>query len=53
VVTTANRVFFTTQLMHSPEGEWTRTDPAAKLVVSPSWAVQVFRLTGPLHPDRC
>ena len=53
VVTTANRVFFTTLLVHSPEGEWTRTDPAAKLVLSPNWAIQVFRLTGPLHPDRC
>ncbi|MGN6170590.1 MAG: hypothetical protein ACTHQQ_20855, partial [Solirubrobacteraceae bacterium] len=53
VVTTANRVVFTTQLVHSPEGEWTRTDPAAKLVLSPNWAIQVFRLTGPLHPDRC
>jgi hypothetical protein len=53
VVATANRVFFSTQLMHSPEDEWTRTDPAAKLVLSPNWAIQVFRLTGPLHPDRC
>jgi hypothetical protein len=53
VVTTANRIFFTTQLMHSPEGEWTRIDPASKLVLSPNWAIQVFRLTGPLHPDRC
>jgi hypothetical protein len=53
VVTTANRVFFTTQLVHSPEGEWTRTDRAAKLVLSPNWAIQVFQLTGPLHPDRC
>jgi hypothetical protein len=53
VVTTANRVIFTTQLVHSPEGEWTRTDPAAKLMLSPNWAIQVFRLTGPLHPDRC
>jgi hypothetical protein len=53
VVTTANRVFFTTQLVHSPEVDWTRTDPAAKLVLSPNRAIQVFRLTGPLHPDRC
>jgi hypothetical protein len=53
VVTTANRVFFTTQLVHSPEVDWTRTDPTARLVLSPSRAIQVFRLTGPLHPDRC
>jgi hypothetical protein len=53
VVTTARAVFFTTQVVHSPEVDWTRTDPAAQLVVSPSRAIQVFRLTGPLHPDRC
>ena len=53
VVTTARAITFTTQLVHSPEVDWTRTDPAARLVLSPSWAIQVFRLTGPLHPDRC
>jgi hypothetical protein len=53
VVTTARAVTFTTQLEHSPEVDWTRTDPAARLVLSPSWAIQVFRLTGPLYPDRC
>jgi hypothetical protein len=53
VVTTARAITFTTQLVHSPEGDWTRTDPAARLVLSPNWAIQVFRLTGPLHPDRC
>jgi hypothetical protein len=53
VVTTSNVVFFTTQLVHSPEVDWTRTDPAAKLVLSPNRAIQVFRLTGQLHPDRC
>jgi hypothetical protein len=53
VVTTARAITFTTQLVHSPEDNWTRTDPAARLVLSPSWAIQVFRLTGPLHPDRC
>ena len=46
-------IIFTTQLVHSPEVDWTRTDPAARLVLSPNWAIQVFRLTGPLHPDRC
>jgi len=53
VVTTARAVTFTTQLVHSPEVNWTRTDPAARLVLSPSWAIQVFRLTAHLHPDRC
>jgi hypothetical protein len=53
VVTTARAVFFTTQLVHSPEADWTRTDPAARLVLFPNRAIQVFRLTGPLHPDRC
>jgi hypothetical protein len=53
VVTTARAVFFTTQVVHSPEVDWTRTDPAARLVLSPNRAIQVFRLTGPLHPDRC
>jgi len=52
-VTTARSIFFTTRLVPSPEVDWTRTDPAARLVLSPSWAIQVFRLTGPLHPDRC
>jgi hypothetical protein len=53
VVTAANRVFFTTRLVHSPEVGWTRTDPAARLVLSPNRAIQVFRLTEPLHTDRC
>jgi hypothetical protein len=53
VVTTARAVTFTTRLEHSPEADWTRTDPEARLVVSPSWAIQVFRLTEPLHPNRC
>jgi hypothetical protein len=53
VVTTYNRIFFTTELARSPEAAWTRADPAAKLVLSPNQAIQVFRLTGPLHPSRC
>jgi hypothetical protein len=53
VVTTARAVTFTTQLLRSPEVDWTWTDPAARLVLSPSWAIHVFRLTGPLHADRC
>lgn len=40
-------VFFTTRLVQSAEVDWTRTDPA-RLVLSPSQAIQVFRLTGPL-----
>jgi hypothetical protein len=53
VVTTASRIFFTTRLVPSPEVGWTRSDPASKLVLSPNRAIQVFRITGPLHPDRC
>jgi hypothetical protein len=53
VVTTARSITFTTQLVHSPEADWTGTDPAARMVLSPSWAIEVFRLTGPLHPNRC
>jgi hypothetical protein len=53
VVTTASGITFTTELMPSPEAEWTRTDPSARLVLAPSWAIQVFRLTGPLHPNGC
>ena len=50
VVTTASRIFFTTHLVYSPEVDWTRTDPAARLVLSPNRAIQVFRLTGPAPP---
>jgi hypothetical protein len=53
VVSTENRIFFTTELLRTPEVDWTRSDPAAKLVLSPNRAIQVFRLAGPLHPDRC
>jgi hypothetical protein len=53
VVTTESRVFFTTELRRTPEVDWTRSDPGARLVFSPNPAIQVFRLTGPLHPDRC
>jgi hypothetical protein len=53
VVTTASRIAFTTHLVPSPEAGWTRSDPAARLVLSPNRAVQVFRVTRPLHPDRC
>jgi hypothetical protein len=53
VVTTASRIAFTTELVPSPEVEWTRSDPAARLVLSPNRAIQVFRLTGPLRPNRC
>ena len=52
-VTTASRIAFTTELVPSPEVEWTRSDPAARLVLSPNRAIQVFRLTGPLRPNRC
>jgi hypothetical protein len=53
VVTTDNRIFFTTELASQPEGDWTRSDPAARLLLAPNRAIQVFRLTGKLHPDRC
>ena len=53
VVTTASRVFFTTELVRTPEAGWTRGDPAARRVLSPNGAIQIFRLTGPLNPDRC
>ena len=53
VVTTANRIFFTRELVPSAQTAWTRSARAAKLVLSPNPAVQVFRLTGSLHPDRC
>ena len=53
VVTTASRIFFTTELVSSPEAAWTRSDPAARLVLDPNRAIKVFRLSGPLHPDRC
>ena len=53
VVTTENRIYFTTELVQTPEADWTRSDPAARLVLSPNRAIQIFRLTGPLHPDRC
>jgi hypothetical protein len=52
-VTTSDRIFFTTKLMPTPDAAWTRSDPAARLVLSPSQAIQVFRLTGRLHPARC
>jgi hypothetical protein len=53
VVTTASRIFFTTRLVQKPEARWTRSDPAATLILSPDRAVDVFRLTGPLDPNRC
>jgi hypothetical protein len=53
VITTARAVFFTRQIVPSPETDWTRTDAAARLVLSPSHAIHVFRLTGPLHPNGC
>jgi hypothetical protein len=53
VVATSNRIFFTTELAPTPEAAWTRSDPAAKLVLSPNQAIQVFHLTGPLHPTGC
>lgn len=53
VVTTANRIFFTTELAQQPEVEWTGSDRAARLLFSPNRAIQVYKLTGPLRADRC
>ncbi len=53
VVTTARRVIFTKRLVYAPEGDWTRSDPAARLVLPPTPQVRVFALNGPLHPKRC
>jgi hypothetical protein len=43
-------------LQYSPEGTWTATDGAARLVfrqVAHGQPISVFELTGPLAPDRC
>ncbi len=44
--------FTPTSPIYSPEGKWTRTDPAAK-PVDVDGPVVVFRLTGPLDPSGC
>jgi hypothetical protein len=53
VVTTDDRVFFTTKLVSSPEIGWTRRDTAVRRVLAPNRAIEVFRVEGPLHPHRC
>jgi hypothetical protein len=43
-------------LQSSPEGAWTRSDPAARLVfrhVAYGQPISVFELSGPLTPDGC
>jgi hypothetical protein len=43
-------------LQYSPEGGWTASDPAARVVfrqVAHGQPISVFALTGPLAPDRC
>ena len=56
VVVTAKRTMWTRRLSYAPEGSWTRTDPAATPVFDHKhgrWAVQVYRLSGPLNPAGC
>ena len=55
VVTTASRNVWTHALSFSPEGNWTRTDPAARSVIprAAGAPVAVYRLRGRLDPDRC
>jgi hypothetical protein len=53
VVTTANRIAFTTELAQQPESQWTGSDPAASLLFAPNRAIQVFKLTRRLDPNRC
>ena len=43
-------------LDYSPEGDWTASDPAARLIlrhVSHHQVISVFQLTGPLNPGGC
>jgi hypothetical protein len=43
-------------LQYSPEGGWTASDPAVRVVfrqVAHGQPISVFALTGPLAPDRC
>jgi hypothetical protein len=44
--------FTPTSPIFSPEGKWTRNDPAAKLVSKDGY-VSVFRITGRLDPSTC
>jgi hypothetical protein len=55
VVTTASRDVWTHALSFSPEGDWTREDPAARSVIprAADAPIAVYRLRGQLDPDRC
>ncbi len=54
VVSTATRITWTGSLVSSPEGDWTRTDPAARLVFPHAGGpVDVYKLTGRLNPAGC
>ena len=55
VVTTASRDVWTHALSFSPEGDWTREDPAAWSVLprATDAPIAVYRLRRRLDPDRC
>ncbi|MHB8658657.1 MAG: hypothetical protein ACYC91_12005 [Solirubrobacteraceae bacterium] len=55
VVTSASRTMWTGALRPSPEGAWTRSDPAAKLLFpsAPKATAAVYELTGKLDPNGC
>jgi hypothetical protein len=55
VVTTASRSVWTHALSFSPEGNWTKQDPAARSVLPQSRhePIAVYELSGKLDPDRC
>jgi hypothetical protein len=56
VTTPARNPWHPHGLEYSPEGAWTQSDPAAKLVfrrVAYRQPISVFELTGPLAPGGC
>ena len=56
VVVSAKRTLWTRALSYAPQAAWTRTDPAATPLFHHKggrWAVQVYRLSGPLNPAGC
>ena len=57
LITTPTRNFWVPhQLFYAPEGSWTASDPAARVLMSYLVAgrrVSVFGLTGPLDPSAC
>jgi hypothetical protein len=55
VVTTASRSVWTHALGSSPEGDWTKHEPAVRSVLPQNAhaPIAVYELTGRLDPDRC